>query len=407
MAAFRALFPSLESGIAHFDGPGGTQTPQPVADAVARTLAGPLSNRGRSTLSERNADDAVAAFRSAVADLAGGDPRGVVFGRSATQLAYDFARHLGRGWGPADEVVVTRLDHDSNVRPWIQAAEHAGAGVRWIDFDPLTGELDLVSARAAITPATRFVAVTGASNLIGTKPPVRAVADLAHAEGAVVWVDGVHLAAHAVVDVTALGADFFVCSPYKFLGPHCAALVADPALLGSIEIEKPAPSTDVVPERFEYGTLPYELMAGVTAAIDVLAGLDEAAGSHQGTPPERGTRRERLRASYAALHEHEGRLLDRLESGLRAHGDAVVLHARAADRTPTQTITFRDRSTAAAAAFLTERGVAVGSSDFYAYEAAIRLGLPDHAGLRMGIAPYTTEAEVDRLLAGIRDFLES
>ena len=399
VAAFRALFPSLESGIAHFDGPGGTQTPQPVADAVARTLAGPLSNRGGATVSERNADDAVARFRSAIADLTGGDPRGVIFGRSATQLAYDFARHLGRGWGPADEVVVTRLDHDSNVRPWIQAAERVGAAVRWIDFDPATGELDLESARAAITPATRLVAVTGASNLIGTKPPVRIVADLAHAAGALVWVDGVHLAAHTLVDVAALGADFFACSPYKFLGPHCAALVADPALLESIEIEKLAPSTDAVPERFEYGTLPYELMAGVTAAIDVLAalgGADAALG-----------RRERLRMAYAALHEHESRLLERLESGLRAHGDAVVLHARAAERTPTQTITFRDRSTADAAAFLTERGVAVGSSDFYAYEAAIRLDLPEHAGLRMGIAPYTTEAEVDRLLAGIRDFLAS
>ncbi|WP_367276735.1 cysteine desulfurase-like protein [Amnibacterium sp.] len=399
MTAFRALFPSLESGIAHFDGPGGTQTPQPVADAMARTLAGPLSNRGRATASERNADDAVIAFRSAIADLTGGDPRGVVHGRSATQLAYDFARHLGRGWTSDDEVVVTRLDHDSNVRPWIQAAERAGAAVRWIDFDPATGELDLRSAEAAIGPSTRLVAVTGASNLIGTKPPVRAVADLAHAVGALVWVDGVHLAAHTLVDVAALGADLFACSPYKFLGPHCAALVADPARLESIEIEKLAPSTNAVPERFEYGTLPYELLAGVTAAVDVLAGLG---GADAAVP-----RRERLRASFAALHEHEARLLERLESGLRAHGDAVVLHSRAADRTPTQTITFRERSTADAAAFLTERDIALGSSDFYAYEAAIRLGLPEHAGLRMGIAPYTTEDEVDRLLAGIREFLAS
>ncbi|MGN6743529.1 MAG: cysteine desulfurase-like protein [Amnibacterium sp.] len=395
VVAFRSLFPSLASGIAHFDGPGGTQTPLPVAEAVARTLAGPLSNRGRATASERNADEAVLGFRSALADLTGGDARGVVFGRSATQLAYDFARHLGRSWGPDDEVVVTRLDHDSNVRPWIQAAERAGSAVRWIDFDPETGELDLPGARAAITPRTRLVAVTGASNLIGTKPPVRAVADLAHEAGALVWVDGVHLAAHAFLDVAALGADLFVCSPHKFLGPHCAALVADPALLESIEIEKLAPSTDVVPERFEYGTLPYELMAGVTAAVDVLAGLAGAEGA----------RRERLRASFAALHEHEARLLERLEAGLRALGPEVVPHSRAADRTPTQTITFRSRRTADAARFLTARGIAVGSSDFYALEAAKRLGLPEGAGLRMGIAPYTTEGEVDRLLAGLADFL--
>src|SRR5579875_1673597 len=388
--ALRARFPSLESGIAHFDGPGGTQTPLPVAEAMLRVLTGPLSNRGRAVESERNADDAVTAFRQAVADLTGGDPRGVVYGRSATQLAYDFARHLGRRWGAGDEVVVTRLDHDSNVRPWVQAAARAGATVRWIDFDPETGELDLASARAAITPRTRLVAVTGASNLIGTKPPVRAVADLAHAVGALVWVDGVHLTAHAFIDVEALGSDVFVCSPYKFLGPHCAALVADPALLETIEIEKLAPSTNAVPERFEYGTLPYEVMAGVTAAVDVLAGL----GGDDASVP----RRERLRLAFATLHDHEERLLARLESGLRDLGDAVVLHSRAADRTPTQTITFRGRRAEDAAAFLTERGIALGASDFYAYEAARRLGLPDGAGLRMGIAPYTTEAEVDRLL---------
>jgi cysteine desulfurase family protein (TIGR01976 family) len=397
--AFRSLFPSLASGIAHFDGPGGTQTPLPVADAVARTLAGPLSNRGRRTVSERNADDAVTAFRSAVADLTGGDARGVVYGRSATQLAYDFARHLGRSWGAGDEVVVTRLDHDSNVRPWVQAAERAGATVRWVDFDPATGELDLTGAAEAVTPRTRLVAVTGASNLIGTKPPVRAVADLAHAAGALVWVDGVHLAAHAFLDVTAQGADFFVCSPYKFLGPHCAALVADPGLLETIEIEKLAPSTNDVPERFEYGTLPYELMAGVTAAIDVLADLG---GSDRGRP-----RRERLAAAFAALHEHEARLLERLESGLRGFGDAVVLHSNAADRTPTQTITFRDRSAEDAASFLTDRDFALGASDFYAFEAGRRLGLPDGAGLRMGIAPYTTASEVDRLLGALAEFLAS
>ena len=208
-----------------------------------------------------------------------------------------------------------------------------------------------------------------------------------------------HLAAHTFVDVVALGADFFVCSAYKFLGPHCSALVADPALLETIEIEKLAPSTDAVPERFEYGTLPYEQMAGVTAAIDLLAGLGEA---HASAP-----RRERLASAFAVLHEHEARLIERLEAGLAAFGNQVVLHSRATDRTPTQTITFRDRSTADAARFLTERDIALGSSDFYAYEAAIRLGLPDQAGLRMGVAPYTTEEEVDRLLAGLHAFLES
>jgi len=220
VAALRAHFPSLRSGVAHFDGPGGTQTPRQVGEAIAATLTGPLSNRGRVGESERNADDAVTRFRDAYADLLGVPAEGVVYGRSATQLTYDLSRAIAKQWGPGDEVVVCRLDHDANVRPWIQAAHAAGAGVRWLDFDPRTGEPDLTGLAELINRRTRLVAVTAASNLIGTKPPVRAIADAAHAVGALVHVDGVHYAAHEFVDVEALGADLFVCSPYKFLGPH-------------------------------------------------------------------------------------------------------------------------------------------------------------------------------------------
>ena len=231
VAAFRAQFPALDDGVAHFDGPGGTQTPRVVGEAIARTLTGPLSNRGRSTLSERNADDAVTAMRAAVADLLDVSASGVVYGRSATQLAYDFSRHLSRGWGAGDEVVVTRLDHDSNVRPWVQAAERQGATVRWIELDPATGEPVLDDLEAIVNDRTRLVAVTAASNLIGTIPPVRRIADRAHEVGALVYVDAVHYAAHHLVDAAGLGADFVVVSPYKLLGPHCAVLGADPELL--------------------------------------------------------------------------------------------------------------------------------------------------------------------------------
>jgi cysteine desulfurase family protein (TIGR01976 family) len=396
VAALRTHFPSLASGLAHFDGPGGTQTPTAVGAAIAAALTGPLSNRGRRSLSERRADDVVTAFRSAYADLLGVPAAGIVYGRSATQLAYDFAHHLAASWNAGDEVVVSRLDHDSNVSPWVQAAERVGAVVRWIDFDPATGEVDADAAAALISARTRLVAITGASNLIGTVPPLRAIADAAHAVGALVWVDAVHLAAHELVDAPALGADLLVCSPYKFLGPHCGVLAADPLLLATIHPDKLTPSTDAVPERFEYGTLPYEVMAGATAAVDFLAAIDPAA---------RGTRRERLAAGFAALHEHEQRMLDRLLSGLEPLGDAVTVHSRAAHRTPTVLVTFRDASTADAAAFLAERDVVAGSSDFYAYEAALRLGLPQRAGLRMGIAPYTDEADVDRLVEGLRAFL--
>ncbi|HLU63849.1 MAG TPA: aminotransferase class V-fold PLP-dependent enzyme, partial [Protaetiibacter sp.] len=265
--AFRLRFPALQTGMAHFDGPGGTQTPREVGEAIARVLTGPLSNRGAATLAERNATDAVLAMREAAGDLLAVPASGVVYGRSATQLAYDFSRHLSRDWGPGDEVVVTRLDHDSNVRPWVQAAERAGATVRWIAVDPATGELVLDDLAGVLSPRTRLVAVTAASNLVGTMPPVRQIADAAHAQGALVYVDAVHYAAHELIDRQQLGADFVVCSPYKFLGPHCAVLGADPALLETIRPDKLEPSTNAVPERFEFGTLPYETMAGVTAAI--------------------------------------------------------------------------------------------------------------------------------------------
>lgn len=392
----RSHFPSLRSGLAHFDGPGGTQAPREVADAIAATLTAPLSNRGTVSPSERNADDAVLAFRRAYADLLGADPDGIVYGRSATQLTYDLSRPLARTWAPGDEVVVSRLDHDANVRPWVQAAAATGVTVRWIDFDPATGEVDPDSVAQAITPRTRLVAVTGASNLIGTRPPVAEIAVAAHAVGALVWVDGVHHAAHSFVDVAALGADVYVCSPYKFLGPHCAVLAASPALLETLHPDKLLPSTHVVPERFELGTLPYEVMAGATAAVDFLAGIVPGTG---------GGRRARLRASMEAVDAHELRLRRRLEDGLAELGDAVVLHSRAADRTPTLLLTLPGRRTADAYAFLATRGVLAPAGSFYAWEPFQRLGVADTHGLRLGLAPYSTDDDVDRALAGLRAFL--
>jgi len=393
VAALRAHFPALVDGAAHFDGPGGSQTPDVVAAAIVATMTQPMSNRGSVTQAERNADAVVREARQAVADLTGGVPGGVVFGRSATVLTYDLARALSAGWGPGDEVVVTRLDHDANVRPWVQAAEAAGATVRWADFDPATGELDPAVVGALLSPATRLVAVTGASNLIGTRPDVAAITALAHEAGALTWIDGVHLTAHAPVDVVALGADFFVCSPYKFLGPHCGCLVAAPELLETIHPDKLLPSSNAVPERFELGTLPYELLAGTTAAIDLLAGL---AGSE-------GDRRSRLVAAMEALEEHEDRLRVRIEDRVRDL-PGVTLWSRAARRTPTLLLTFAGRSAADAYRSLAEQGVNAPAGSFYAIEASRHLGLGDAGGLRVGLAPYNDDADVDRLLAGLREF---
>jgi cysteine desulfurase family protein (TIGR01976 family) len=394
VAALRSHFPSLESGWAHFDGPGGTQTPREVGDAVARTITGPLSNHGTMSPPERNAEESIAAFRAAGADLLGADPRGVVHGRSATQLTYDLSRTLAKEWRAGDEVVVTRLDHDANVSPWLQAAAGAGATVRWIDFEPATAELDEESIRTAITDRTRLVAVTGASNLLGTEPPVRRIADAAHAAGALVWVDGVHYAAHEVVDVAALGADFFVCSPYKFFGPHCGVLAAAPERLEALHPDKLAPSTDAVPERFELGTLPYEVLAGVTAAIDFIAAV--APGEAQG-------RRARLRASWQAIDEHETRLRETVERGLAEQG--AVLHSRAAHRTPTLLVTVPGHRSADAARFLADRQVLAPAGFFYAAQAQQRLALEDDAALRIGLAAYTDESDVQRLLDGLAAFL--
>jgi cysteine desulfurase family protein (TIGR01976 family) len=393
VASLRAHFPALIDGAAHFDGPGGSQTPDVVAAAIAATMTQPMSNRGTVTQAERNADAVVRNARQAVADLTGGVPGGVVFGRSATVLTYDLARVLSTGWGAGDEVVVTRLDHDANVRPWVQAAEAAGATVRWADFDPATGELAPEVVGALLSERTRLVAVTGASNLIGTRPDVAAITALAHEVGALTWVDGVHLTAHAPVDVTALGADFFVCSPYKFLGPHCGCLVAAPELLETLHPDKLLPSSNTVPERFELGTLPYELLAGTTAAIDLLAGL---AG------PD-GDRRTRLVAAMAALEEHEDRLRHRIEDGVRDL-PGVTVWSRAPHRTPTLLLTFDGRTAADAYRFLAERGVNAPAGSFYAIEASRHLGLGDTGGLRVGLAPYNDDADVDRLLDGLRAF---
>jgi cysteine desulfurase family protein (TIGR01976 family) len=388
--AFRDCFPSLDSGIAHFDGPGGTQTPRVVGEAVARTLTGPLSNRFEGALSEQNAENAVADFRAALADLFNADPRGVVYGRSATQITYDISRAMAKGWGPGDEVVVSRLDHDANVSPWLAAAESAGADVRWIDFDPETGELADVAS--ALGEHTRLVAVTAASNLIGTMPPIRQIADAAHAVGALLYVDSVHYSAHHANDLPAMGADLAVCSPYKFFGTHCAALVARPEVLESLHPDKLAPATDVVPERFELGTLPYEAMAGATAAVDFIA----SAGSG-------GTRREQLTSAFDAFDKHEQRLRAVAEQGLIDLGATV--YSRAARRTPTLLATFDGRKSFDAYQFLLTKNVLAPADFFYAHQAKLRLNLDDTAALRMGLAPYTTDDDIARLLDGLAEFL--
>ena len=388
----RKDFPALEQGVAYFDGPGGTQVPRQVGEAIAATITAGISNRGTVTAAEQRAEDVVVGARQAVADLLGCEAGGVVFGRSMTQATYDVSRALAKQWGPGDEVVVTRLDHDGNVRPWVQAAEAAGATVRWVGFDRATAELTVDDVRAELSESTKLVAVTGASNVLGTRPDIPAIAEAVHAVGALLYVDGVHLTPHAPIDVAALGADFYACSPYKFLGPHHGLVVAAPELWERVSNDKLLPATDVVPERFELGTLPYEILAGTTAAIDYIAGLASDAAD----------RRTRIVESMRAVEEHEDRLLARLLEGLRGIA-GVTLHGDPARRTPTVYFSVTGVDGRAVYEHLASVGVNAPASNFYALEASRWLGLGDTGAVRAGLAPYTNDDDVERLLAGIAE----
>jgi cysteine desulfurase family protein (TIGR01976 family) len=392
VARIRDDFPALAEGVAYFDGPGGTQVPRQVAEAMARTMTSGISNRARVTAAERRADDVVAGARLALSDLLGCDPGGVVFARSMTQATYDVSRALAKGWRAGDEVVVTRLDHDANVRPWVQAATAAGATVRWVGFDRESAELTVDDVREQLSQRNRLVALTGASNVLGTRPDLPAIAQAVHEVGGLLYVDGVHLTPHAPVDVRAIGADFYACSPYKFFGPHHGVVVAAPDLLEQLDNDKLLPSTDAVPERFELGTLPYEMLAGTTAAIDYLAGVASEATD----------RRTRVLESMQAIEEHEDHLFARLLAGLRGI-DGVEVHGHPERRTPTVFFSVAGHDGRAVYEHLAAAGVNAPASSFYALEASRWLGLGDAGAVRAGLAPYTDADDVERLLAGVAE----
>ena len=392
VARVRSHFPSLESGVAHFDGPGGTQTPLSVGQAICKTMTGPLANQGTLTQAERNAEAAVDNARSAMADLLGSSPEGIFFGRSMTQITFDIARTLAQNWGPGDEIVASRLDHDANVRPWVRFAEQSGATLRWIEFDPATGHLDISDVESVINERTKLVAITAASNLIGTRPDVPAISKAVHAVGGLLYVDGVHNTPHAVVDFAAMGADFYGCSPYKFFGPHIGVMTASPALLETLHPDKLLPSTEKVPERFELGTLPYELLAGITAAVDFIADM----------VPGTGSRRERIVASQTAADEHEHALNHRLREGLQAMTN-VTLYSNARQKTPTELFSLAGINSERVYEFLAERKINAPADSFYAIECSRHLGLGDDGAIRAGLAPYNNVDEIDRLLERLAD----
>lgn len=396
VAVVRAQYPALADGRAWLDGAAGTQVPQAVIDAVAQTYRTGVSNQGAPFEASFRGTEIVAQARRAVADLVGvADPRGVVFGPTMTALTYRFAAALAATWRAGDEIVVTQLDHDANVRPWVQAARRAGVTVRTAVVDPQTAELPVDGVRALIGGRTRLVALTAASNLVGTCPDVTAITAAAREVGAVSFVDGVHHTPHAHVDLATLGADLYATSAYKWAGPHLAAVVApDPGLLEGLHPDRLLPSPGTVPERFELGTNPFASLAGVVATVDHLAGLDDSAV---------GIRRERLAISRRSAGAHEDALGGRMIAALQAT-PGVTVYGSSRVRTPTAYFRVAGRAPADVAGALSARGINCWHGHAYAWELAGALGLREGGGaVRTSVNFYTTAAEVDRLLEAVAD----
>lgn len=385
----RTLFPALADGYAYLDGAAGTQVPEPVIQAIANAYRSGLSNTDGAFPSSRRADQIVAECRQSVADLVGGDPAGVVLGPNMTTLTYRLAFAMAKDWLLGDEVVVSRLDHDANIRPWIHAATRAGATVRWAEIDPSTGELPTEQYRDLVGERTKLVAFTAASNLLGTRPDVVAITEIVHAAGALAYVDGVHATVHGPVDVRDMGADFYTTSSYKWCGPHIGAVIGDPALLERIEPDKLIPAPDYVPDRFETGTPPFADYAGVSAAVDHLAGLAPGTGA---------SRRCRLVSSMTAVESYEADLFSVLIGGLEEM-DHITLYGRADRRAPTAYFTVADHDPWDVALKLAEHKINVWSGDNYAWEVTGALGIRKQGGaVRAGLVHYNDHSDVDRLL---------
>ncbi|MGY2066900.1 cysteine desulfurase-like protein [Blastococcus sp. SYSU DS0619] len=391
VARVRGLFPALSDGYVHADGPAGSLVPEHVAHAVGSAMRMPVANRGGVFPASGRAEALVSGARAAVADLVGGRPGGVVLGPNMTTLTYGLARALARTWRPGDEIVLSRLDHDANVRPWVQLAAVTGVQVRWAEVDIETGELPAWQYAELMSRRTRLVAVTAASNALGTRPDVAGIAAQARAVGALVYVDAVHAAPHVFLDKGSMGADFVAVSAHKWCGPHVGAVVADPELLEHLRPDKLLPSADRVPDRFETGTPPFELYAGVAAAVDHLAGLCEGGG----------TRRDRLRASMAAVARHEGDLFGWLDQALRAMRHVQVL-GEPERCTPTLSFTVAHMRPRQVAAELARAGICAWDGDFYARELFDALGVNETGGaVRLGLMHYNTADEVGRIIDAV------
>ena len=374
----RDRFPGLNDGWARLDGPAGTQMLDTAIEAMADfARSGGNANQGGVFAAAQATDEVVAQARASVGALLGADPRGVVFGPSMTDLTMRFSATVGRTLRPGDEVVCTRLDHDANVRPWVIAAQRAGATVRFAEPDRDTLALPPSAIAAQLSDRTRWVAVAAASNAVGTTPDIAAIVGLVHEAGARCYVDAVHAAPHRPLHLGKLGVDALACSAYKWFGPHVGILCAPPALLEELAPDKLVPSTDAVPHRWELGTLPFEALAATAAAADYVRGRD-----------------------WDEVRRHEDALMQRALDGLRAI-DGVTLYGDAPERTPTLMFNVEGRTSEETATRLAENRVAVWQGNYYAWELERFLGLAPDGAVRAGFVHYNDADDADRLVAAV------
>jgi len=401
----RSQFPALALKVngdpaAFFDGPGGTQVPHRVIDAMSGYLSASNANQHGAFATSRRTDEVLAAAHAAMADLLGCDATETVFGANMTSLTFTLSRALGRELAPRDEIVVTRLDHDANVSPWT-ALEERGCVIRWVDIHPGDCTLDMEDFRQKVTPRTRVVAVGYSSNAVGTINDIEEVVRLAHAVGAIAYIDAVHYAPHGPIDVRKLDCDFLVCSPYKFFGPHSGVLYGKREHLLRLQPYKVRPAADRIPDRWETGTQNHEAMAGITAAVEYLAELGRR---HS---PEAQGQRAAILAGYEAIRAYEQGLLGQLVPalleipGLTFYG--IKEPARFHQRVPTVAVRIAGHSPRELAAYLGERGIFTWDGNYYALNLSERLGVERSGGmLRIGLVHYNTAEEVDRLRTALR-----
>jgi len=399
IASIRAGFPALERvldgrQVAYLDGPGGTQVHSSVIEAMSGFMVRGGSNHGGSFVTSVETDAVAADARAGVADLFGARPNEIVFGQNMTSLTYAMSRALARTWRAGDNIILTRLDHDANVSPWMQAVADAHVEVRFVDFDPNDGcDLVLGTLDAALDDRSRLVAFPLASNAVGTITPVTDIVRKAHSAGALTYVDAVHYTPHGLLDVVESGTDFLVASAYKWFGPHTGCLYGRGELLGELVPYRLRPAPSEAPGKWETGTQSFESLVGVSAAVDYIASLGTGAD-----------RRDQIVSAYKAIDEYETSLANRFLAGIGSMPRISLFgHRTAGGRTPTFAVDVDGVPPKAVASSLGASGCFVWSGDYYAWEVMRRLGKAPGGLVRIGFVHYNTEQEVDRVLAALAD----